>query len=95
MNDVARMARDGVIKDGPTQLRALRDGRDIRLNGERIADPTRHAAFRNACETSASFYDFQARPENRDLMTFETNAIVTSAPSGQDDHQMIERQVDD
>ena len=59
-------------KDGAGHLRSLQDGRDIRLNGQRINDPTQHVAFRNACRTAAGFYDFQSRPENLARMTFET-----------------------
>ncbi|HEX3400089.1 MAG TPA: 4-hydroxyphenylacetate 3-hydroxylase N-terminal domain-containing protein, partial [Acetobacteraceae bacterium] len=59
-------------KNGTSHLRSLNDGRDIRLNGERISDPTVHPAFRNACRTAAMLYDFQARPEHQALMTFET-----------------------
>ncbi len=59
-----------MVKNGTSHLKSLQDGRDIRLNGERITDPTEHPAFRNACRTAAAFYDFQARTENQALMTF-------------------------
>ncbi|HUB49381.1 MAG TPA: 4-hydroxyphenylacetate 3-hydroxylase N-terminal domain-containing protein [Acetobacteraceae bacterium] len=59
-------------KDGASHLRSLQDGRDIRLNGGRISDPTQHPAFRNACRTAAGFYDFQSLPENLARMTYET-----------------------
>ncbi len=59
-------------KDGTGHLRSLQDGRDIRLNGERIGDPTQHPAFRNACRTAAGFYDFQSQPDHLATMTFET-----------------------
>ncbi len=61
-----------MVKNGTSHLKSLQDGRDIRLNGEHITDPTEHPAFRNACRTAAAFYDFQARAENQALMTFET-----------------------
>lgn len=61
-----------MVKNGTSHLKSLQDGRDIRLNGERITDPTEHPAFRNACRTAAAFYELQARPENQSLMTFET-----------------------
>ena len=59
-------------KDGASHLRSLQDGRDIRLNGERINDATTHPAYRNACRTAAMLYDFQAAPDHQALMTFET-----------------------
>ena len=61
-----------MAKDGASHLRSLQDGRDIRLNGERVGDPTRHPAFRNACHTAAKFYDFQSLPEQLAAMTVET-----------------------
>ncbi|HUN42483.1 MAG TPA: 4-hydroxyphenylacetate 3-hydroxylase N-terminal domain-containing protein [Acetobacteraceae bacterium] len=66
-------------KDGASHLRSLQDGRDIRLNGQRIGDPTQDPAFRNACRTAASFYDFQSQPENLAKMTYttETGAQVS------------------
>jgi 4-hydroxyphenylacetate 3-monooxygenase len=60
------------VKNGEQHLRSLQDGRDIRLNGERITNPTSHQAFRGACRTSAQLYDFQCRPDKQALMTFET-----------------------
>lgn len=46
--------------------------RDIRLLGERIAEPVNHPAFCNTFEAYAGLYDFQCKPENLDLMTYET-----------------------
>jgi 4-hydroxyphenylacetate 3-monooxygenase len=57
-------------KNGDKHLNSIRDGRDIRLCGERVIDPTGHPAFRNACRTASNLYDFQCRPENLGLMTF-------------------------
>lgn len=59
-------------KNGEKHLNSLRDGRDIRLNGQRVDDPTNHPAYRNACATAASLYEFQCQPENLDLMTYVT-----------------------
>jgi len=55
-------------KTGADHLKSLRDGREVFLNGERVADVTTHPAFRNACRSAAKLYDFQAA--NLDLMTF-------------------------
>ena len=61
-----------MIKNGKQHVEALRDGREIYINGERVADATTHQAYRNAVQSVASLYDFQCRPENRELMTFVT-----------------------
>ena len=58
------------MKTGQQHLKALRDGRAVYINGQKVADVTEHDAFRNAVRSAASLYDFQAA--NADLMTFET-----------------------
>jgi 4-hydroxyphenylacetate 3-monooxygenase len=57
-------------KTGAEHLAALRDGRAVYLDGERVADVTTHPAFKNAVAAAAALYDFQARPENLEWMTF-------------------------
>ena len=60
------------IKDGKAHLETLRDGRTVYINGGPAGDVTQHDAFRNSIRTTCSLYDFQARKENQELMTFET-----------------------
>jgi 4-hydroxyphenylacetate 3-monooxygenase len=59
-----------MAKDGAKHIASLRDGRTIYLNGEVIQDPVDHPAFRNTIQSYADIYDFQARPENIEKMTF-------------------------
>jgi 4-hydroxyphenylacetate 3-monooxygenase len=59
-----------VCRTGDEHLKSLRDGRAVFLDGEPVEDVTTHPAFRNAVRSAASLYDFQARPENIELMTF-------------------------
>jgi 4-hydroxyphenylacetate 3-monooxygenase len=58
------------VKTGAEHIKSLQDGRTVYIDGELVADVTTHPAFRNAVASSASLYDFQARPENLELMTF-------------------------
>lgn len=58
------------VKTGADHLAALRDGRAVYIDGELVGDVTTHPAFRNAVQAAASLYDYQARPENRERMTF-------------------------
>src|ERR1700676_3214373 len=58
-------------RTGAEHLNSLRDGRAIFIDGELVADVTEHPAFRNAVRAAAALYDFQARPENLELMTFQ------------------------
>ncbi|MDO9176657.1 MAG: 4-hydroxyphenylacetate 3-hydroxylase N-terminal domain-containing protein, partial [Actinomycetota bacterium] len=60
------------VKNGQQHLESLRDGRRVFIDGRLVDDVTTHPAFRNSVQSSCALYDFQARPENRELMTFET-----------------------
>jgi 4-hydroxyphenylacetate 3-monooxygenase len=59
-----------ICKSGADHIQSLKDGRAVYLDGEHVEDVTTHPAFRNAVRSAASLYDFQARPENIELMTF-------------------------
>jgi 4-hydroxyphenylacetate 3-monooxygenase len=62
-----------VCKTGAEHIKSLRDGRTVHIDGQLVADVTEHPAFRNAVRSAAALYDFQARPENSELMTFRPN----------------------
>ncbi len=57
-------------KTGAEHIKSLKDGRTVYIDGELVADVTEHPAFRNSVKSAASLYDFQAQPENIELMTF-------------------------
>lgn len=70
------------LRTGEEYLRSLNDGRQVFLNGEKVADVTKHKAFREAARSVARLYDIAAAPENRELMTFpspKTGAPVLRA----------------
>ncbi|HTZ34785.1 MAG TPA: 4-hydroxyphenylacetate 3-hydroxylase N-terminal domain-containing protein [Stellaceae bacterium] len=58
------------VKTGADHLAALRDGREVYIDGARVADVTEHPAFRNAVRAGAALYDHQAKPENIERTTF-------------------------
>jgi 4-hydroxyphenylacetate 3-monooxygenase len=58
------------LRTGAEYLRSLNDGRKVFLDGEPVADVTKHPAFREAARSVARLYDIAAAPENRELMTF-------------------------
>ncbi|MEX0757948.1 MAG: 4-hydroxyphenylacetate 3-hydroxylase N-terminal domain-containing protein, partial [Tistlia sp.] len=60
-----------VCKSGAEHLKSLQDGRTVFLEGKRVEDVTTHPAFRNSVASAAALYDFQARPENVELMTYQ------------------------
>ena len=57
-------------KTGAEHLRSLKDGRKVYIDGKLVEDVTTHAAYRRATASAALLYDYQARPENIELMTF-------------------------
>ncbi|MSO69988.1 MAG: 4-hydroxyphenylacetate 3-monooxygenase [Alphaproteobacteria bacterium] len=59
-----------MIKTAARHLESLRDGREVFLRGQRVDDVTTHKAFRNSVASAAYLYDFQAAPENAELMTY-------------------------
>jgi 4-hydroxyphenylacetate 3-monooxygenase len=66
------------LRTGADYLQSLQDGRQVFVHGERVADVTRHPAFREAARSIARLYDLAAAPENREVMTFPSPA--TGAP---------------
>ncbi len=60
-------------KTGADHIKSLQDGRAVYIDGVRVDDVTTHPAYRNAVASAALLYDYQARPENLDLMTFVPN----------------------
>src|SRR3954468_16208643 len=60
-----------VAKTGAQHIASLRDGRTVYIDGKLVDDVTTHPAFRNAVASAGMLYDFQAKPENIELMTFQ------------------------
>ncbi|KPM52227.1 Pyoverdin chromophore biosynthetic protein pvcC [Frankia sp. CcI49] len=54
---------------GDAYLESLRDGREVYLYGEKVADVTAHPAFREAARSTAHLYDALHDPSSQDLMT--------------------------
>lgn len=58
------------IRDGKAYLAGLRDGREIWIDGERVADVTAHPRLGRGAHAIAALFDLQCRPELRDEMTY-------------------------
>ena len=65
------------VRTGKQYLEALRDGREVWLDGERVEDVTVHPKLARMAQTLAGLYDLQHDPALRDEMTF------TSPSSGE------------
>lgn len=61
-------------RTGAEYIASLKDGRNVHLNGERVADVTEHPAFREAVRSVARLYDISADPKQRDVMTYPSPA---------------------
>lgn len=59
------------VKNGEMHLAALEADREVFLDGECIRRVADHPAFANSIQVTASLYDFQAHPDNVEMMTFD------------------------
>jgi 4-hydroxyphenylacetate 3-monooxygenase len=59
------------VSEDPEKLERMRDGREVWVGAEKIADVTTHPAFARGAQTIAGLYDFKRDPSRRDLPTFE------------------------
>ena len=60
-----------MIRTPEQYVESLRDGRRIFLNGEKIEDITKHAAFRGPINARAMSYVLYHHPKFEDLLTIE------------------------
>src|ERR1700754_3434804 len=58
-----------VARTGAEHIASLKDGRTVYIDGQLVPDVTTHPAFRNAVQSAGALYDFEAKPENIELMT--------------------------
>ena len=58
---------------GAEYLESLRDGREVYINGERIADVTSHPAMRNSARSIARMYDALHDPKRKERLTSPTD----------------------
>jgi 4-hydroxyphenylacetate 3-monooxygenase len=59
-----------MVKDGRAHIESLRDGRTVYIDGKLIQAPVDHPAFRNAIRSHGELYDYQARSDQLEKMTF-------------------------
>ena len=66
------------MRTGDQYRESLCDGREVMLDGERVADVTTHPAFAGVVRTMSEMFDIAADPAHRDLYTFPSP--TTSEP---------------
>jgi 4-hydroxyphenylacetate 3-monooxygenase len=60
--------RQRTVYTGEQYLESLRDGREVWIDGERVADVTTHPAFRNAARSVARLYDAMHDPRDSQVL---------------------------
>ncbi len=60
------------VRTGKQYLQSLNDGRALYVRGEKVADVTTHAAFRETAKTLAGIFDLQNDPAHRDTLTYRS-----------------------
>lgn len=58
---------------GAEYMESLKDGREVYINGERVADVTTHPSMRNSVRSLARLYDALHDPAKKDLLTSPTD----------------------
>ncbi len=88
-----------MIRTGEQYRESIRDGRQVWIDGERVADVTRHPMFRPLVDIRARIYDMQHEAPFREIMTFvdgdgERCAIGSKLPLEAADWEAKRRAVD-
>jgi 4-hydroxyphenylacetate 3-monooxygenase len=63
-----------MLRTGEQYRESLRDGRQVWINGERVSDVTRHAAFKPIVDLRARLYDMAYEARYRELMSYTDEA---------------------
>ncbi|MGE0717653.1 MAG: 4-hydroxyphenylacetate 3-hydroxylase family protein [Alphaproteobacteria bacterium] len=78
-----------MIRTGEQYRQSIRDGREVYIDGERVADVTQHPAIRPLVDIRARIYDMAHEAAHRPVMTYEeageTFAIGSRLPIAQQD----------
>ena len=78
-----------MIRTGNDYRESIRDGREVYINGEKVADVTAHPQFKPLVDIRAQIFDMAHDPATRDVMTVtcngEVNAVGNALPYSQSD----------
>jgi len=82
-----------MIRTGEEYRESIRDGREVWMNGERIADVTTHPAFRPLVDIRARIHDMAHEDPTREQLAYtdpdtgEVNAVTQQPPRTREDWQ--------
>jgi 4-hydroxyphenylacetate 3-monooxygenase len=91
---------DSMLRTGQEYRESLRDGRQVWIDGEKVADVTTHPAFKPIVDIRARIYDLGHGEATRDVMTYvddetgEVCAIGSKPPKTKADWHQKRRAVD-
>src|SRR5260221_11217168 len=85
-----RSGSDAMLRTGDQYRDSIRDGREVWIDGERVADVTTHPAFKPIVDVRARLYDMAHEARYAGLMTYRTDggdacSPVTKPPHTQQD----------
>ncbi len=89
-----------MIRTGEEYRASIRDGREVWIDGERVADVPSHPAFKPIVDVRARIYDLAHAPATRAVMAYddpetgERNAVGNKLPRSREDWQAKRRAVD-
>src|ERR687897_130382 len=89
-----------MIRTGEEYRDSIRDGREVWMSGERVADVTTHPMFKPLVDTRARIYDMAHDDATREIMTTvdpdsgERFAVGLQLPRSREDWQAKRRAVD-
>lgn len=96
----SRVMMNSMLRTGDEYRESLRDGRQVWIDGEKVADVTVHPAFKPIIDIRASIYDLGHAKATREMMTYldgetgEVCAIGSKPPRTKADWQQKQRAVD-
>jgi len=80
-----------MIRTGAEYRESIRDGREVYINGEKVADVATHPMFKPIVDIRARIYDMASDPATADLLAYtdpdtgDVNPVTTKPPRSQQD----------
>ena len=71
-----------MIRTGDEYRESIRDGREVWIDGERVADVTTHPAFQPVVDIRARIYDLAHGSATREVMSYEDPETNERCPTG-------------
>jgi 4-hydroxyphenylacetate 3-monooxygenase len=71
-----------MIRTGDEYRESLRDGREVWIDGERVADVTTHPSFRPIVDARARIYDMAHETATADVMSYADDETGERCPTG-------------